>query len=269
MSNQHVSWALQQKLTPSRKLVLLKLSNMADVKGVCWPSVANIARDCCLSTRSVQRVLRELESKEFIRVFVRHRSDGSRTSNGYVVAPGEGVILSPPGATHDTTRGQQHCRGVGDTGVTPLNHKIISKEPPPLPVAGTTSVASNGGSGDASEMVYPPTLSAVEVVAANHPLRGIVPATAQQVLDELAGNIERNAIRGSPIAYLRGLVKRVHARTFTPECGLAILKRRQAQCRARKAKALARERVLEYPVDMNDRNVRRILDLKEKVKDFK
>ncbi len=85
------------------------------------------------------------------------------------------------------------------------------------------------------------------MAAANNLLRGIVAPTAQQVLDELAGNIERNAIRGSPIAYLRGLGKRVHERTFTPECGLAVLKRRQAQCRARKAKALARERVLDYP----------------------
>lgn len=85
----------------------------------------------------------------------------------------------------------------------------------------------------------------------------------------LAGNIERNAIRNTPIAYQRGLVKSVDAPTFTPECGLAILKCREAQCRARKATIIARDKALDYPVDINDRNVRRLLELKKKVKVLK
>jgi len=263
MSNAHLNWAMRRNVAPSRKLVLLKLSDMANEKGVCWPSIANIARDCRLSPRSVQRVLRELEANGLIRVFSRHRSDGSRTSNGYVVAPDGGVVLSPSDDTHDTTI-RQHCRGGGDTDVTPLTHRRTPKEPP-LPSVDTPHSVVAGGGGDFSVLVFPPTLSAAEVTAANTLLQGIAFDTAQQVLDELAENIKRNAIRRSPTAYLRGLVRRVHERTFVPESGLAVRSSRHAERRAEKAKTLAQEKMLDYPIDTNNRNVRRVLDLKKRL----
>jgi len=37
MSNAHLNWAMRRNVSPSRKLVLLKLSDMANEKGVCWP----------------------------------------------------------------------------------------------------------------------------------------------------------------------------------------------------------------------------------------
>lgn len=254
---------MRRNVSPSRKLVLLKLSDMANEKGVCWPSIANIARDCRLSARSVQRVLRELEANGLIRVFARHRSDGSRTSNGYVVASEDAVVLSPPGDTHDTAI-RQHRRGGGDTGVTPLTHRRTPKEPPLPPVDTPHTVAPSGG-GDFSVLVVPPTLSPAEVAAAKALLQGLSLDTAQQVLDELAENMKRNTIRRSPIAYLRGLVRRVHERTFVPESGLAVLSSRDAQRRAEKAKTLAQEKMLDYPVDINNRNVRRIIELKKRV----
>jgi len=125
MSNAHLNWAMRRNISPSRKLVLLKLSDMANEKGVCWPSIANIARDCRLSARSVQRVLRELETNRLIRVFARHRSDGSRTSNGYVVAPDGGVDSSPP-ATHMTPPYDNTVTGV----VTPMSPLQPTGGPP-------------------------------------------------------------------------------------------------------------------------------------------
>ncbi len=263
MSNAHLNWAMRRNVSPSRKLVLLKLSDMANEKGVCWPSIANVARDCRLSARSVQRVLRELEVNGLIRVFARHRSDGSRTSNGYVVAPDGSVNLSPPGDAHDTTV-RQHCHGDGDTDVTPLTHRRTPKESP-LPPMDTPHTVAPGGGGDSSVLVFPPTLSAAEVATTKTLLQEIAFDTAQQVLDELAGNMKRNTIRGSPIAYLRGLVKRVHEGTFVPESGLVVLSSRDAQRRAEKDKTLAQEKMLDYPVDINNRNVRRVLDLKKRL----
>jgi len=85
------------------------------------------------------------------------------------------------------------------------------------------------------------------VAAAKALLQEIAFNTAQQVLDELAENIKRNAIRRSPIAYLRGLVRRVHERTFVPESGLVVLSGREAHRRAEKAKTLAKRRCSTTP----------------------
>jgi len=95
--------------------------------------------------------------------------------------------------------------GGGDTDVTPITHRRTPKEPP-LPPVDTPHTVAPGGGGDFSVLVFPPTLSAAEVAAAKTLLQEIAFDTAQQVLDELAETIRRNAIRRSPIAYLRGLV---------------------------------------------------------------
>ena len=40
---------------------------------------------------------------------------------------------------------------------------------------------------------------------------------AQALLDELAGRLQANAVRSSPVGYLRGLIARADAGTFLPE----------------------------------------------------
>jgi hypothetical protein len=42
---------------------------------------------------------------------------------------------------------------------------------------------------------------------------------AQALLDELAARLQANAVRTSPLAYLRGLVRRALAGKFVPELG--------------------------------------------------
>ncbi|NBW14019.1 MAG: helix-turn-helix domain-containing protein, partial [Caulobacteraceae bacterium] len=49
-------------LTASEKLVLVALADRADDAGCCWPSLADIARRCCLSERFARTVLRSIEA---------------------------------------------------------------------------------------------------------------------------------------------------------------------------------------------------------------
>ena len=70
---------------------------------------------------------------------------------------------------------------------------------------------------------------------------------AQALLDELAGRLQANAVRSSPVAYLRGLIARAEAGTFLPELGPRIASDRQQiqksaeQRRAREAEERRQE----------------------------
>ena len=55
----------------------------------CWPGVKSIAKDLKLSPRTVQRALNDLEHAGYIQRQPRHRENGSRTSNLYVITGGK------------------------------------------------------------------------------------------------------------------------------------------------------------------------------------
>ena len=98
------------------------------------------------------------------------------------------------------------------------------------------------------------------------------PDLAQALLDELAGRMSTNAIRTSPIAYLRGMVQRAQAGNFVQEQGVRIaaarrqieesklLRERQAaderQLRAERARPEYQARVAERRAE-----IRRILNV--------
>lgn len=48
------------RLPDSEKLVLLALADAANDEGVCWPSIATIARKCTRSERTIQSVIKKL-----------------------------------------------------------------------------------------------------------------------------------------------------------------------------------------------------------------
>lgn len=50
-----------QKLTPSHKLVLIRIADMASTDGECFPRIARIAEDCNLSPERVRAILRDLD----------------------------------------------------------------------------------------------------------------------------------------------------------------------------------------------------------------
>ena len=54
-------------LSSTQKLVLLSLADWANDEGLCWPSIDRLATKTSMAGRSVQRIIRDLESMGFVR----------------------------------------------------------------------------------------------------------------------------------------------------------------------------------------------------------
>ncbi len=61
MSYALVNQAIALPLPPARRAVLVALADRANAAGVCWPSIATIARRACMSVRSIFTHLKALE----------------------------------------------------------------------------------------------------------------------------------------------------------------------------------------------------------------
>ena len=57
----------RQDLSSTQKLVLLSLADWANDDGLCWPSIDRLAIKTSMAGRSVQRIIRDLESMGFVR----------------------------------------------------------------------------------------------------------------------------------------------------------------------------------------------------------
>jgi hypothetical protein len=100
--------------------------------------------------------------------------------------------------------------------------------------AGALAGGPDRGGGD---LIFPDEMRPQESAAARMLLRSSGDQ-AQALLDELAGRLQANGVRGSPVAYLRGLINRAKAGTFIPELGLPIAaERRKRQLAAHERNA--------------------------------
>ncbi len=115
------------------------------------------------------------------------------------------------------------------------NH--YTKEPDHQVTTTTKPAAAEAAPSGGGERIFPKAFSSRERDQADAMLRDVGEALGQALLDELAGRLEQGALRGAPLAYLRGLVRRAEAGTFTPEAGLGI-----AEARARRERAEAATR---------------------------
>lgn len=66
--------------TIAQKLVLVKLADNCNDDGYAFPSVATIARECCMSERYVQKIIKQLIASGELSVDVQ---SGKKTPNGY------------------------------------------------------------------------------------------------------------------------------------------------------------------------------------------
>ena len=57
----------REDLSSTQKLVLLSLADWANDEGLCWPSIDRLAIKTSMAGRSVQRIIRDLESMGFVR----------------------------------------------------------------------------------------------------------------------------------------------------------------------------------------------------------
>ncbi|MFA0479621.1 helix-turn-helix domain-containing protein [Vibrio splendidus] len=69
--------------SPISKLVLLKLADNADARGVCFPSLNYLAQYCEVSVRTVKRHVNELEKQGFVKRIKRFDDSGRQRSNIY------------------------------------------------------------------------------------------------------------------------------------------------------------------------------------------
>lgn len=94
----------------------------------------------------------------------------------------------------------------------------------PLLNSHESSNESSSERGD--ELILPETLLPEERAAAIHLVRHCTDQ-AQALLDELSARMQAKSVRTSPIAYLRGLVRRADAGEFVPELGQRVAAARQ------------------------------------------
>ena len=264
-----MNWAWRQALTPTLKLVVMALADAADDQGVCWPSVATLAKKCTVSTRTVQRALRVMIDRRLLIAEPRQRRDGSSTSNRYRLLIAGGDNLSPPRETGDTPP-RQGCQNVSDTPVTPGTTKRIVIDLP-QPAAGderTIDSMTVEGGGHCLRLEYPKGLSPAESMDAQRRLARLPPELAQQLLDELAASLKAGTIRISPLVYLAGLIKRANAGKFVPEAALRIAddreRRRQNKVYLQRLQGVSDQPMPEKTVVEDSPLARRLADIRRR-----
>ncbi|MGB5717775.1 MAG: helix-turn-helix domain-containing protein [Gammaproteobacteria bacterium] len=82
------------------------LPNRGLVHNGCWPSVSTVATKCCVSIRTVRRVMQKLVKRGLLLSEQRYRKDGSCSSNRYRLQLEGGDNLTPAPDSRDTTPGQ-------------------------------------------------------------------------------------------------------------------------------------------------------------------
>ena len=225
-----MTWAWSISLPPTPKLVLMALADIADDKGVCWPSHASLALKCSLTDRTVRRVLTHLQNTALIEVEPRFSPNGSRSSNRYRLRC-ENPQDNPSGALGSNGGGGGHrCPGPPDTRVlgTTIEPPIESSQ---VPLRRTRATVSELG----GDLIFPRKLDDPQKQALRKGLSALDPVTAQQLLDELAGRMAIVEVK-NPLRYCAILFKRLRTGTFTPELGLNVAAARASE--GRRAAAL-------------------------------
>jgi len=230
-----MNWAWEQLLAPTPKLILMALADAADDDGYSWPSVAKVSKKCCVSGRTVQRVIQQFVAADLLIITNRFTATGRQTSNGYrlkMIKPGYPDKMSPSGKTSGCQGGILSGTRVtpdvglgGDTMLSPLKPTHESSKQPPLQIPSEMAPSS---------LLFPPQLSVEEREAAALIVKNIDITSAQVLLDELTAAIESDSIRTSPVQWLRAITSRFHKGLFEQAGAVRIATRR-----ARRAKSEA------------------------------
>ena len=243
MSIKCMNWAWSLSLKPTTKLVLMSLSDTADDFGECFPSIKYIANRCCISTRHTRREIRKLVELHLITAETRYRKDGSHTSNLYVLAvPKIGEDNLSPHPTPIDRRSQERVtpKPEGDDEQT---LPLTTIEPSNKPTTTTT---------ESSLQHWPTKLSAEEREAIQKLVVGIPDEVAQELLDELAGQL--NTVK-KPVAYFYSLVKKHKDDSFTASSSTQIKASRAAKAEhdlaVQHAHRLHKQRLKNYAINVD------------------
>lgn len=230
-----MNWAWEQKLSPTPKLILMALADAANDVDECWPGIPFVARKCCVSERTVQRVLQDFDAAKLVSIEAQFDlKNGRRTSNKYRLNIGPQLYpdnLSP--ASKKAGRVGDELSGAGVTGpVTYVGD--IAKSP-----------LESLHESEQQPLHIPCSLSKHERQGISSLTRDIPMADAQALLDELADALETATIKTSAMRWFRGLVTKYRKGEFIPTGGL-----RMAARRARTKEAERKEQ--EIPVRTTD-----------------
>jgi hypothetical protein len=220
MSIRAMNWAWAQEIPPTPKLILMALADAANHADECWPGIPFVAEKCCVSERTVQRVLREFEATRLLSVRERFTAKGRRTSNVYRLHIGGETSpdkLSPSKAT-----AQEHGVNLSGTGVTSYvtvdGDKPVSPPEPPK-------------ESEQQPLQFPQRLSTAEKLAIAEQLAALPSTDAQAMLDELADAMATATIKTNPLRWFSGLVRKQKSGAFVPAGGIRIAERRKQQPR--------------------------------------
>jgi len=136
------------------------------------------------------------------------------------------IVVSPktPSLIHPI---RHHC--VDECATSHIEHSTCGSVQQPQSTSRAANLPGLTGGGD---LIFPDRMLPEECAAARLLLRQSA-EQAQVLLDELAGRLQTNGVRSSPLAYLRGLINRAAAGSFVPELAPRIAaERRQRQVAA-------------------------------------
>src|SRR5471030_2495577 len=219
MSIRAMNWAWAQELAPTPKLILMALADAANEEDECWPGIPFLARKCCVSERTVQRVVQDFDATNLMSIQTRFDTrNGRRISNKYCLNIGPRAYpdkLSPQRQSKevagDKLSGSMvsgRVTDVGDIAASPLEPQHESEQQP---------------------LHIPSTLSKLERQGISSLARAIPREDAQALLDELADALETATIKTNAMRWFRGLVTRYRKGEFIAVGGVRVAARRARQ----------------------------------------
>lgn len=108
--------------TIAQKMVLLKLADNCNDEGYAFPSVATIARECCMSERYVQKIIKQLIASGELSVDVQ---SGKKTPNGYTNV----YYIVKYRHVNNITAAPSDLRATGEQLDTPANDGVNNSTP--------------------------------------------------------------------------------------------------------------------------------------------
>lgn len=112
----------QAGLKPAAKIVLYWLADHHnETTGQCFPSIARLADLCEMSRRSVEQHLSDLEASGLIERQARHRPEGGKTSNSYILhlreSDAQNLRIPPAKSAHGGCAKSAHDITLEDTNL--------------------------------------------------------------------------------------------------------------------------------------------------------
>lgn len=93
-----MTWAWSvQGVNPTERLALIAIADYADENWTCYPGQEKLAERVCVSKRTIIRTLQSLEDLGLIRRERRSRSDGTRTSDLFILGPSDNLSRDTSG----------------------------------------------------------------------------------------------------------------------------------------------------------------------------